>query len=277
MVGRTIRKPVSRDHRRGDTVCTMLRLCVRDGEERVSLDDVSLAVRAGEIVGIAGVSGNGQRTLADVLFGLLHPTAGTVSLNGRAMPADTRAWIDAAVARIPEDRHAVGVIGDFPVWENAIAERYQKPFSSAGFVRRNAARRYARALCDRFDVRGGSLDTSIRSLSGGNVQKLILGRALTGGYAQGDDFAPTLIVASQPTWGLDVGAVAYVHQRLLDASARGAAVLLISDDLDEILALSDRVAVMHAGRLTPARATAEWTRAQIGLVMTGSAPQAHAA
>jgi general nucleoside transport system ATP-binding protein len=277
MVGRTIRKPVPRDHRRGDTVCTMSRLYVPDSEEHVSLHDVSLAVRAGEIVGIAGVSGNGQRTLADVLFGLLQPTAGTVSLNGRAMPADARAWIDAAVARIPEDRHAVGVIGDFAVWQNAIAERYQKPFSSAGFVRRNAARRYARALCDRFDVRGGSLDTRVRSLSGGNVQKLILGRALTGGYAQGDDFAPTLIVANQPTWGLDVGAVAYVHQRLLDASARGAAVLLISDDLDEILALSDRVAVMHAGRLTPARATAEWTRAEIGLVMAGSSPQAHAA
>ena len=149
-------------------------------------------------------------------------------------------------------------------------------FASAGLLRRSAARRYARALTDRFDVRGGGLDAPARALSGGNVQKLILGRALTGGFAQGDDFAPLLIVASQPTWGLDVGAVAYVHQRLLDASARGAAVLLISDDLDEILALADRVAVIHAGRLTQARPAAEWTRAEIGLAMTGSSPATQA-
>ncbi len=277
MVGRTIRKPVPRDHRRGDTVCAISKVSVRDDRERASLDDVSLAVREGEIVGIAGVSGNGQQTLAEVLSGLLQPDAGTVSLAGRVMRADARAWIEAAVARIPEDRHAVGVIGDFAVWENAIAEHYAKPFSSAGMLRRSAARRYARALADRFDVRGGGLDAAVRSLSGGNVQKLILGRALTGGYAHGDDFTPALIVANQPTWGLDVGAVAYVHQRLLDASARGAAVLLISDDLDEILALSDRIAVMHAGRLTPARATAEWTRAQIGLEMAGSSAVPHAA
>jgi simple sugar transport system ATP-binding protein len=270
MVGRAVRKPVARDHRRGDIVCALSRVRVADAARGVALDAVSLALRAGEIVGIAGVSGNGQEALADVLSGLRAPDAGTVTLMGRPMPADPRAWIAAAVARIPADRHAVGVIGDFAVWENAIAERYRKPFASAGILRKSAARRYARALTDRFDVRGGGLDAPARALSGGNVQKLILGRALTGGFPQGDDFAPVLIVASQPTWGLDVGAVAYVHQRLLDASARGAAVLLISDDLDEILAVADRIAVIHAGRLTEARPAAAWTRAQIGLAMTGS-------
>jgi simple sugar transport system ATP-binding protein len=280
MVGRTVRKPVAREHRRGDTVCAISRLHVRDPARGLALDGVSLALRGGEIVGIAGVSGNGQDVLADVLAGLRVPTAGTISLGGRVMPADPRAWIDAAVARIPEDRHTVGVIGEFSVWENAIAERYRRPFASAGILRRSAARRYARALADRFDVRGGGIDAPARALSGGNIQKLILGRALTGGFAQGDDFTPALIVASQPTWGLDVGAVAYVHQRLLDASARGAAVLLISDDLDEILALADRIAVIHAGRLGDARPAAQWTRAQIGLAMAGSAPDraaAHAA
>lgn len=276
MVGRTVRQPVARDHRRGETVCSMSRVSV-PGARRTGLHDVSLSLRAGEIVGIAGVSGNGQDALADVLCGLVAPQAGSVNLAGRVMPATPRAWIDAAVARIPADRHAVGVVGDFSVWENAIAERYRRPFASAGIVRRSAARRYAKALTDRFDVRGGGLDTPARALSGGNVQKLILGRALTGGYAQGDDFTPVLIVANQPTWGLDVGAVAYVHQRLLDASARGAAVLLVSDDLDEIVALSDRVAVMHAGRLTPARPGSEWTRADLGLAMTGSLPAARAA
>jgi len=144
-------------------------------------------------------------------------------------------------------------------------------------VRRTAARKYARTLVDRFDVRGGGIDTPARALSGGNVQKLILGRALTGGFAQGDDFTPVLIVANQPTWGLDIGAVAYVHQRLLDASARGAAVLLISDDLDEILAIADRIAVMHGGRLSRARPAGEWTRAAIGLAMTGAEVAADAA
>ena len=277
MIGRTVRKPVARDHRRGDVVCTLAHVSAGAAAHGVALDDVSLALRAGEIVGVAGVSGNGQDTLADVLSGLRAPAAGTVTLAGRPMRADPRAWIDAAVARIPEDRHAVGVIGDFAVWENAIAERYRRPFSSAGILRRSAARRYARALAERFDVRGGGLDAPARALSGGNVQKLILGRALTGGFAQDDDFTPVLIVANQPTWGLDVGAVAYVQQRLLDASARGAAVLLISDDLDEILAIADRIAVIHAGRLTDARPAARWTRADIGLAMTGSAGEARAA
>jgi simple sugar transport system ATP-binding protein len=273
MVGRAVRKPVAREHRRGDTVCALTNVSVDDGG-RQALRDVSLAVRAGEIVGIAGVSGNGQEALAELLSGLRAPTSGTVTLAGAAMPASPRAWIAASVARIPADRHAVGVVGDFAVWENAIAERYRKPFASAGLLRRSAARAYARALTDRFDVRGAGLDAPARALSGGNLQKLILGRALTGGYAQGEDFAPVLIVASQPTWGLDVGAVAYVHQRLLDASARGAAVLLISDDLDEILGVADRVAVIHAGRLTEARPAATWTRAEIGLAMTGTAAEA---
>ena len=272
MVGRTVRKPVARDHRRGETVCALTHVSVDDAYGARELDDVSLGIRAGEIVGIAGVSGNGQEALAELLSGLRSPKSGTVMIAGHAMPADPRAWIAAGVARIPADRHAVGIVGDFSVWENAIAERYLTPFASAGLLRRSAARKYARALTDRFDVRGAGIDAPTRALSGGNVQKLILGRALTGGFAHGDDFAPVLIVASQPTWGLDVGAVAYVQQRLLDASARGAAVLLISDDLDEILVIADRVAVIHAGRLTDARPTGAWTRAQIGLAMAGTAP-----
>jgi simple sugar transport system ATP-binding protein len=130
----------------------------------------------------------------------------------------------------------------------------------------------------RFDVRaGGGVDTPARSLSGGNMQKLILGRVLSGEAAAGA--APLLIVANQPTWGLDIGAVAFVHQQLLDACARGAAVLLISDDLDEIFALADRVAVMHAGRLTTTRSTGEWDLASIGMAMAGShaGGDAHAA
>ena len=195
-----------------------------------------------------------------------------VAADGQPLPARPGAVVRAGVARIPEDRHAVGVVGDLPLWENAVLERYATPaFARLGFVRRGAARAHAQALVQRFDVRGtesGGLDTLTRGLSGGNMQKLILGRALTPGPGEA---APRLIVANQPTWGLDVGAVAYVHQQLLDACAAGAAVLLISEDLDEIFALADRIAVMHQGHLTAARPRAQWTLASIGLAMAGGA------
>jgi simple sugar transport system ATP-binding protein len=189
---------------------------------------------------------------------------------GRVLAADPRAWIAAGVARIPEDRQAAGVIGDLPLWENAIAEHYRTRFARRGLVRRRAARRFARQVIERFDVRaGGGVDTPARSLSGGNMQKLVLGRVLIG---DASGTPPLLIVASQPTWGLDIGAVAFIHQQLLDACAHGAAVLLVSDDLDEIFVLADRIAVMHAGRLTAARPAAEWSLSAIGLAMAGASP-----
>jgi len=267
MVGHAVEPPVARPHAVGEVVCALDGVTV---EGAPGVTSASLALRAGEITAIAGVSGNGQRALADALCGLVAPTAGTISVGGRALAGDPRAWIGANVARIPEDRHAVGAIGDLPVWENAIAEHYGGEFARAGFVRRRAARAHAAHIVQRFDVRAGrGVDAPARTLSGGNLQKLILGRALTGASANPDAIVPALIVAAQPTWGLDVGAVAFVHQRLLDACARGAAVLLISEDLDEIGALADRIAVMHAGRLTDAKPASAWTRESIGLAMAG--------
>ena len=211
------------------------------------------------------MSGNGQALLADVLCGVRAPTRGRVALAGAVVAATPQAWVAAGVARIPEDRHAIGVIGDLPVWENAMSERYRTRFARTGWVRRGAARTFAQQVIERFDVRAGrGLDTPARALSGGNMQKLILGRVLL------RDAPPVLIVANQPTWGLDIGAVAFVHQQLLDACAQGAAVLLVSDDLDEIFALADRVAVMHAGHLGEARPAGAWTRQAIGLAMAGA-------
>ena len=234
---------------------------------RMGLSDVSLVLHAGEIVGIAGVSGNGQVALAELMSGMVAASSGRVTLRGTALPAAPRRWIGAGVARIPEDRHAEGAVGDLAVWENAITEQLGNPsFVRAGVIRSAAARRFAGDLVGRFDVRGGGIDAPTRTLSGGNMQKLILGRALSVRGAQ----SPQLVVASQPTWGLDIGAVAYVHRQLLEAAAAGAAVLLISEDLDELMALSDRIAVMHAGRLTPARAASSWTLATIGLAMAGT-------
>ena len=227
---------------------------VHAGTGRDRLDGVSLELRAGEITAVAGVSGNGQRALAELLCGMEQARSGHVVL-----PA-------TGIARVPEDRHGEGVIGDLPVWENAVSERLRSSvFRRGPFVRRHAARAHARAITETFEVRGAGLDAPARSLSGGNMQKLILGRALLAP----DGGAPRLIVAHQPTWGLDVGAVAYVQRQLLAAREAGAAVLLVSDDLDEVIALGDRIAVMHAGRLTDARPAHEWTRAAIGLAMAG--------
>jgi len=280
MVGRSVPEPSRRTQLAApDVVCSLREVTVRGRGARPQLDRISLDLRAGEVVAVAGVAGNGQQALADLLHGLVAPDAGTLMVNGAALPARPRAWVRAGVARIPEDRQAVGVIGDLPLWENAVLERHaDPPFARHGIVQRGAARAFAERLVKRFGVRGteaAGVSTTTRALSGGNMQKLILGRALMDG-PPGARTAPTrLIVADQPTWGLDVGAVAFVHQQLLDACAGGAALLLISEDLDEIFALADRIAVMHQGSLSPARPAARWTLQAIGLAMAGGG--AHAA
>ncbi len=277
MVGRKVDMPQRHARAAGVTVCRLDQATIQSAHGRKLLNGVNLELRAGEITAIAGVAGNGQQALAEALFGLHALSAGRLELHGRTMPARAGAWVAAGVARIPEDRHALGVIGDLPLWENAALERLATPaFSRLGVVKRGAAMAHASDLVRRFDVRGTEaqgLETPARALSGGNMQKLILGRALTGD--PGDPKPPLLIVADQPTWGLDIGAVAYVHQQLLDACAAGAALLLISEDLEEIFALADKVAVMHQGRLGPARPAAQWTLAEIGLAMAG-AGESHA-
>jgi len=253
----------------GEVVCD-LRDVHTAGGARERLRGVSLALRAGEIVAVAGVSGNGQVALAELLSGLRVPARGQALVFGQPVRAGAAGLAARGVARIPEDRAGVGVVGDLPVWENAVSERIgSRAFSNAlGWVRRRAARTHAARVAQRFDVRGGGLDAPARALSGGNMQKLILGRALMAPEGQPES-QPKLIVAHQPTWGLDIGAVSYVQQRLIAARDAGAAVLLISDDLEEVMALGDRIAVMHQGHLSEARPAEDWTRESIGLAMAG--------
>ena len=279
MVGHAVDAPQRRPAKNvGSPVCVLDDVSTAPARER--LLHASLSLHAGEIVAIAGVSGNGQVALAELLCGTRSASAGRVQLLGQPLPPHPAQLVPLGVARIPEDRHAVGVVGDLPVWENAVSERLRSPaFSRWGWVRRKAARAYAERIMRAFDVRGGGPLVPARALSGGNMQKLILGRALTrpkhsapdspssGGAA--NPGVPCLIVANQPTWGLDIGAVAYVQAQLIAARDAGAAVLLISDDLDEVLTLGDRVAVIHAGRLGPARPAADWQREAIGLAMAG--------
>jgi simple sugar transport system ATP-binding protein len=227
------------------------------------LKSVSLALRAGQIIGLAGVSGNGQAAMADVVGGLRSPSSGYVELNGtRIQKWSPRRAVQSGVARIPEDRHKTGTIADFDLTENAILERYKTAaFSTSGWLNWRKSRAFAQSIIDKYDVRCPGADTPIRLLSGGNMQKLILGRVL--------EADPQIILANQPVRGLDIGAVNYVHSQLLAARDRGAAVLLISEDLDEVMALSDVIHVIVGGRLSPAFGRAEMTPAQLGIWMAG--------
>jgi ABC-type uncharacterized transport system ATPase subunit len=272
MVGRQVQAPRREAPASvGAVVLQCQGVSTQAGAHGPGLQGIDLSVHAGEIVAVAGVSGNGQVALTELLHGLLPARQGTVQVQGLVMPPDARAWVAVPVARIPEDRHAQGVVGDLTVWENTITERLDESrFSRWGWIRRQAARAHAQDLMSRFDVRSSAgMDTPARRLSGGNMQKLVLGRALALGADQAQG-VPTLIVAAQPTWGLDVGAVAFVHEQLLAAAAQGAAVLLVSEDLDEIMALADRIAVMHEGHLTESRPRQAWSLASLGLAMSGS-------
>jgi simple sugar transport system ATP-binding protein len=257
MVGRIVPEPRRLPLVPGEPVLEL------QGVGSAGLEAVDLTLHAREVVGIAGVSGNGQAALADLLAGLRQPTSGTMRLVGSGFPEGGPAAVVAAgVGRIPEDRNRQGVIGDLAVADNLILEqRRSAGWQRWGVLRREAVARHARELIARFDVRCEGPAQRIRLLSGGNVQKLVLGRAL--------EREPRLILANQPTRGLDVGAVAYVHDRLLEARGRGAAILLISEDLDELLALSDRVAVIYRGRLGPALPTESLTLRELGLMMAG--------
>jgi general nucleoside transport system ATP-binding protein len=282
MVGREITKPRRSPPlpRGGHPALIIQSLSATDESSRIGLHDVSLSVRRSEIVAIAGVSGNGQTLLADVLFGLVKPNAGTISVGAACREMDEDATAEKSrktalteqptLGRIPEDRQYTGAVGDLSVWENAILPRMSDTrFFAWGVLKRAAARSYATQLVRQFDVRLASIEQPVRRLSGGNMQKLILGRELSEN--------PDVIVAAQPTWGLDVGAVAFVHEQMFAARERGAAILMISEDLDEVFALADRIAVMSKGRLSDALPVAAWSRERIGLVMAGEAQQSEEA
>ncbi|HVM67888.1 MAG TPA: ATP-binding cassette domain-containing protein, partial [Acidimicrobiales bacterium] len=233
----------------------------RDG--RVLLDGLDLDVREGEIVGLAGVEGNGQKALGDLLASVLDLTSGTVEVDGRAVPAGKAgAMADAGVGMIPEDRHGCGSVLDMSVADNLVMGDLHT-VSHRGVLRRRAVLDRAQRLIEEFDISVGSVDAPLRSLSGGNQQRVVLAREL--------GRSPRALVASQPTRGLDVGAIEYMTSRLRQAAASGTAVLLISSELEEILELADRVAVIHRGRIVGEMARAEVDVDRLGLMMGGQA------
>ncbi len=263
MVGQEIVKPVPSDASPGETLFSMHGVFAHPKGQRTGVKNINLDLRAGQILGLAGVSGNGQGVLADLLSGETVPDRGDMRLGEKGVSSwSPRAALAADIGRIPEDRHTTGSIAEFSLTENVILERYRDPeISKAGWMRWSAAESLAKDVIDRFDVRCPGPDARIRLLSGGNMQKLILGRALEGG--------PRIILANQPVRGLDIGAVTYVQNRLIAARDAGAAILLISEDLDEILSLADVIRVMSDGRLSPEFARGSITPIELGKWMAG--------
>ncbi|MBI3536312.1 MAG: ABC transporter ATP-binding protein [Chloroflexi bacterium] len=229
-----------------------------------ALRDVSLQVHAGEILGIAGVAGNGQSELAHVITGLRALTRGKIFVNGVALnQANALRAIETGVAHIPEDRTGMGTAPNLGVFENLIMKSYRRaPLARGARLNQARARAYAQDLKEKFEIAAPSLDTATRLLSGGNVQRVILAREISIG--------PQLLVAVHPTRGLDVGATEAVHSLLLEQRAAGAAILLISEDLDEVLALSDRVAVMYEGEIVGETRAENADIEKIGLWMAGT-------
>jgi ABC-type uncharacterized transport system ATPase subunit len=272
MVGRSVLETLDRtEYRPGPVVLAVDDVSATNDRGLPALRGVSLDVRAGQIVGIAAVAGNGQSELAEVITGL-RPCSGSISVAGAAVAnRSTGSVIARGVAHIPEDRAAVGSAPNLSLTDNLIMKRYREAPVARGWLMDDAtARTIATQLKDEYAISAPSIDTQARLLSGGNLQRLILAREI--------ETKPGLLIAVQPTRGLDVGAIESVHRLLLALREKGAAILLISEELDEILALSDRVDVIYEGRIVGSFPAPEADVQTIGLLMTGGADmQEHAA
>jgi len=247
-----------------DSILNVESINVLGHNQASTLKKLSFDIKKGEIVGIAGVDGNGQQTLGEVLMGLTPLEEGKIYFNGQdTTNVSTRQRLKKGISYIPEDRMTQGLVMDFTLCENYILDRYEKePFTTKKiFYHSKAVKDYGDALTSEYGVRPNDADAFARSLSGGNQQKVILARELSN--------SPKLIIAMQPTRGLDIGASEFVHQKLLKAKEEGAGVLLISADLDEILAVADRVLVMNEGRFMGEFVPGEITFEKIGLMMGG--------
>jgi general nucleoside transport system ATP-binding protein len=241
-------------------------LDVLDDRLNLAVDNVSFDVRAGEVVGIAGVQGNGQTELVEALTGLRAPLAGSIHIAGQdTTRAAPRRIIEIGVAHIPEDRQQDGLILTFPVATNLVLSTYHRPpFAKWVEIQDRVVDDNARQLVQQFDVRTTGIDATVASLSGGNQQKVIVAREFSRPIK--------LLIASQPTRGLDVGSIEYIDRRIIEKRDAGAAVLLVSSELDEILALSDRIAVMYRGRMVAMVDAAAATKEYLGLLMAGVDP-----
>ncbi len=267
MVGREVILTVDKKPARpGAVVLELEDLMVLDDRKHLTVNGVSFQVHAGEILGVAGVQGNGQTELVEALTGLRAIAGGRTRILGHETTRATpRQILEAGVAHIPEDRQRDGLVLNYPIADNLILNTYYlPPFASGISMHENTIFATAEELVKAFDIRTPSVRTAVSSLSGGNQQKVIVARELSRHIK--------LLIASQPTRGLDVGSIEYIHQQLVAKRDQGAAVLLVSSELDEIMSLSDRIAVMYRGKMMDIRPSDQVTREELGLLMAGVQP-----
>jgi len=265
MVGREVLLQVDKPPAKpGNVMLSVRRLSVGSGANRL-LKDITLDVRAGEIVGIAGVEGNGQRELIESIAGLVDPAhvSGEIALEGTSLAGvDVRARRELGIAHIPEDRHRRGLLLDFPLDENSIlGVHYRPPVASGVMLNDREVRRRTADIIGRFDVRPPNPELPARALSGGNQQKLIIGREF--------ELKPRLLLVAQPTRGVDIGAIEFIHRKLVELRDAGCAVLLVSAELEEVMSLSDRLLVIRDGRIAGEVDPASAKPADVGILMTG--------
>lgn len=265
MVGRDVRLSLDKTQAdKGASVLEIRDLVVKNERKIEALKGLNLQVRKGEIVGIAGIDGNGQKELAEAVNGLCLVESGSIWLNGKEITnADVRTVIDSGISVIPEDRQKNGLVMDFTVGENTVLKQYrQAPFSKRGILCRQEIEGFAEELIGKYDIRPENcIDQRAGGLSGGNQQKIVIGREIS--------MDPDLLIAIQPTRGLDVGAIETVHKMLIQERDKGKAVLLISYELDEIMNLSDTIAVMYDGQIQGVFAQGTVDEEKIGLLMAG--------
>jgi simple sugar transport system ATP-binding protein len=264
MVGRDVEfRPVRTPGQRNGDALRVEELWATSERGIDALRGVSLSLRRGEVVGVAGVAGNGQTELVEVITGLRRASRGSVHVLGHPVTnASARMVLEAGAAHIPEERMRTGIVGTMSVAENLVLRRYRyPPFSRGALLDHEAIAGFAQRMIKEYGIATPGPRVPARALSGGNVQRLILARELSGD--------PGLIVAAHPTSGLDVSATEQIHTLLLARREAGAGILLVSEDLDEVLALSDRIAVLYEGRVMGVVSAAEADREHLGLMMTG--------
>jgi simple sugar transport system ATP-binding protein len=254
----------------GDEILSIRNLKVRSDRGFFAVDGLDLSVKAGEILGLAGVSGNGQKELADALAGLRKVESGSIVLKGVDITnKNPRDIIDGGFGYIPEDRNHEGIVPSFSIQENLILKDFASSrFSRGPFLLLKDADRNAQELRKKYDIRCPSIKTAAGSLSGGNIQKVILARELAR--------APKILVAVYPTRGLDMGAEEFIHTRLLELRKQGVAILLVSEELEELMNLSDRIAVIFKGKILDTMAACEASLSRLGLSMAGVVEEAKA-
>lgn len=268
MVGRQVQfKTVKEPSNPKEVVLDIEHLTVKDSRNVTVVDDLDLSIRGGEIIGLAGIDGNGQSELIQAITGLRSVTTGSIKIKDIDITNQSPRFItESGVGHIPEDRQKYGLILQLTLDKNMVLESYYKaPFSKHGILNDQAITEYAKRLIDEFDVRTTSEKSIAGSLSGGNQQKAIIAREV--------DKNPDLLIAAQPTRGLDVGAIEYIHKRLIEQRDQGKAVLLMSFELDEIFNLSDKIAVMYDGKIVKVLNASETDESEIGLLMAGSSKE----